>query len=65
MLVAVPYWFIAVLALPLPLIWVVRWRKRRRVAREGLCRVCGYGLRASVERCPECGTGIEAKGVVT
>jgi hypothetical protein len=53
----VPHWFVASLSLPLPLIAIRRWRKRRRVAREGLCKVYGYDLRASVERCPECGTG--------
>jgi len=32
-----------------------RWRQRLRA---GLCPTCGYDLRASKEKCPECGSPI-------
>jgi hypothetical protein len=47
-----PCWSAALLFSALPAVWVAR---RRRYA-AGHCAKCGYDLRASPERCPECGT---------
>ena len=57
--VSIPYWLLFSLAAAAPTLWLIRWRRailaRRRMGR-GLCGRCGYDLRASVDRCPECGT---------
>ena len=53
-----PYWFVLVLtAVPWIRLAITRGRSRhvaRRVA-AGLCTRCGYDLRATPGRCPECG----------
>ena len=51
----VPCWFLLLLTIPLPVIGWRSWRGQRRV-RAGCCVRCGYDLRATPERCPECGT---------
>lgn len=57
--VIVPYWLAALTFFALPLIRlrgaVQRFSRRRR---PGSCHSCGYDLRASKSRCPECGIAI-------
>jgi hypothetical protein len=62
--VGTPYWGLMVIVGVVPLLWVrsvVRYLRRKT---EGCCAVCGYDLRASKERCPECGTPITREGSV-
>jgi hypothetical protein len=51
----IPYWSVVLLSLPLPAWCLLRWRRRRRRAALGHCPACGYDLRATPHRCPECG----------
>ena len=53
--VLIPYWAPACLLALLPAARLIR-RIRRHPA--GGCRRCGYDLRATPERCPECGTAV-------
>jgi hypothetical protein len=57
--VIVPYWILTVLFLIYPAMRSVRWWRTSRSG-PGLCRKCGYDLRASSERCPECGVVVIA-----
>jgi hypothetical protein len=63
LLVGVKHWFVvactAALGFPAAR-QVARWIHRRQLSRHGCCHVCGYDLRATPDRCPECGTAISA-----
>lgn len=62
---AVRPWLPALLAAVLPALWTARLIKSRRARRRGFCPACGYDLRASPQRCPECGKPVRAaEGVV-
>jgi hypothetical protein len=49
-----PHWIVAVVLAVLPLSRR-RWLMSPRRRRPGLCPACGYDLRATPDRCPECG----------
>jgi hypothetical protein len=51
--IAVRYAFLVLIGLLLPA-W--RWGRGRPQGRAGFCPRCGYDLRATPARCPECGT---------
>jgi hypothetical protein len=56
---AAPWWVLAAGLAILPALAVPRWHRawqRMRRANSGLCPACGYNLRATPDRCPECGT---------
>ena len=54
-LVVVPYWAPCAAFAVLPAAWGIRWMRGRRRFGPGLCPRCGYDLRATPEKCPECG----------
>jgi hypothetical protein len=59
----VAYRWVALCSAVLPAIMIgkrvrIAWKSRVRLARQskGLCETCGYDLRATAGKCPECGT---------
>jgi hypothetical protein len=51
-------WYVALLLSVVPAFRGVRRLRRRRCISVGFCPRCGYDLRATPERCPECGNVI-------
>jgi hypothetical protein len=48
-----PLWISVILMAISPAVWI--WRRSRQIANDNLCTHCGYDLRATPGRCPECG----------
>jgi hypothetical protein len=57
----VPSSYLALVLAAPPIGWLYASRNRRRARAIGLCSVCHYDLRASPDRCPECGTVSQSK----
>lgn len=57
----IPYWVLVAGFGLMPLHWIWFWRRKVRRQKKriaaGCCEQCGYDLRASKDRCPECGRG--------
>ena len=51
----IPTWLLVCLFAAPPIAWASRWRELRKRTAKGLCLQCGYDLRATHGRCPECG----------
>jgi hypothetical protein len=59
-IVAIPYWIIVPPAAVLPILWLGARRRQRMRAKAGHCLSCGYDLRESRDKCPECGAAVTA-----
>jgi hypothetical protein len=57
--VSIPLWLLAAACALVPVSHAYRRRIRRRRRIAGQCAACGYDLRATSDRCPECGAAVE------
>jgi len=55
----IPHWAVAFAFALLPARWGLLRRRDGHRRKHGLCRSCGYDIRATPERCPECGAVAE------
>jgi hypothetical protein len=68
LVITLPYWMPAAALIILPAVKLARIARHRRRLARGACLICGYDLRATPDRCPECGTDVKpqpAEGATT
>jgi hypothetical protein len=57
---AIPHWSVALVCALLPAFRAASLLRSPKRQSKGLCPECGYDLRATPDRCPECGTAAAA-----
>lgn len=62
LVVVLPYWILLAATVAVPFAMLLKSFRRRVRVRSGRCASCGYDVRASGARCPECGRGRDKTG---
>jgi hypothetical protein len=52
--IVMPLWFLMLFCLIAPSLYARKFLILRRRKRDGLCLACGYDMRATADKCPEC-----------
>jgi hypothetical protein len=57
----IPFWMMCIPLAALTAWTWVHWHRQRQRQLPGRCHKCGYDIRASTDRCPECATPVPQK----